>query len=144
MLDEDYQRSLHEIGRLKERELLEQRGSDDGKVVRRIRCVLDIDLPMTARKFMGDGDPAWVELSVWHPNDLHWDFLIEPEVAGDLLDAKGTIGIEPDPAGTLRTIRGTVKIRIPFYGGRVESWIVQGLTDAYDEEAMRLESWLES
>jgi len=31
---------------------------------------------------------------------------------------------------------------VPFYGSRVEGWIVKGMSDAYDEEAERLEAWL--
>lgn len=142
MLDEGYQRSLSDVGRLKERELLEQRAGGNGVVTRRVRCVLSIHVAGPAKKFIGDGDPAWVERSTWHEADMRWDFVIEPEVAGKLLESNGTIDIEPEEDGTLRTIRGRVKVRVPFYAGRVEGWIVEGLTDAYNEEAERLHAWL--
>lgn len=142
MLDEDYQNSLADVGQLEERELIEQKTDGNGRVVRRVRCVLDIDVSSTAKRFMGDGNPAWVEKATWHQDKMRWDFVIEPEVAGELLDAKGTIGIEPNGNGTVRTVSGKVKVRVPFYGGKVEGWIVKGLTDAYDEEADRLEVWL--
>ena len=142
MLDEDYQNSLADVGQLEERELIEQKTDGDGRVVRRVRCVLDIDVSSTAKRFMGDGDPAWVEKATWHQDEMRWDFVIEPEVAGELLHAKGTIGIASNGSGTVRTVSGKVKVRVPFYGGKVEGWIVKGLTDAYDEEAERLEAWL--
>jgi hypothetical protein len=142
LLDEDYQHSLSDLDQLEERELLEQKTNGGGRVVRRVRCVLDIDVSGPAKTFIGDGDPAWVENATWHEDKMHWDFVIEPEVAGELLSAEGTIGIEPDGEGTVRIVRGKVKVRVPFYGARVEGWIVKGLTDAYDEEAGRLEAWL--
>jgi hypothetical protein len=144
MLDENYQHSLADVGQLKERKLIEQKTDGGGRMVRRVRCVLDIDLSGTAKRFMGDGDPAWVERATWHQDKMRWDFVIEPEVAGELLDAKGTIGMKPHGDGTVRTVSGRVKVRVPFYGGKVEAWIVKGLTDAYDEEAERLEAWLSS
>ena len=144
MLDENYQNSLADVGQLEERELIEQKTNGDGRVVRRVRCVLDIDLSGTAKRFMGEGDPAWVEKATWHQDKMRWDFVIEPEVASELLHARGTIGVEPNGEGTLRTVSGKVKVRVPFYGGKVEGWIVKGLTDAYDEEAERLEAWLSS
>jgi Protein of unknown function (DUF2505) len=142
MLDEEYQHSLSDVGQLEERELLEQKTNGDGRVVRRVRCVLDINVSGTAKRFIGDGDPAWVEEATWHQDEMRWAFVIEPEVAGELLAANGTIEIEPNGDGTVRTIRGRVKVRVPFYGGKVEGWIVNGLTDAYDEEAGRLQAWL--
>ncbi|MGH2825469.1 MAG: DUF2505 domain-containing protein [Actinomycetota bacterium] len=144
ILDEEYQHSLSHVGQLKERELLEQRTNGAGRVVRRVRCVLDIDLPGTAKRFIGEEAPAWVEEATWHEDRMQWDFVIEPEIAGELLDARGTIGIKPEGEGTVRTVRGKVKMRVPFYGGRVEDWIVKGMSDAYDEEAGRLEAWLSS
>ena len=43
---------------------------------------------------------------------------------------------------TLRLVTGTVKVKVPLYGGRVEGVIVQGLEQAYAEEATRLAKWL--
>ena len=37
---------------------------------------------------------------------------------------------------------GMVKVSVPLYGGKVEGWIVEGIEQAYDEEAERLERWL--
>ena len=42
-----------------------------------------------------------------------------------------------------RTVTGEVKVRVPLYGGKVEGWIVNGVSRAYDEEAQRLAAWLE-
>ncbi|MGH2751483.1 MAG: DUF2505 domain-containing protein [Actinomycetota bacterium] len=142
MLDEDYQRSLSNIGHLR-RELLEQKTAENGRVSRRVRCVLDLKVSGAARRFIGDADPAWIEMATWNEEALRWSFTIDPEIAKELLEAKGTIGITGDVAGSVRTIQGNVKVRVPFYGGKVEGWIVEGLSDAYDEEADRLRAWIE-
>jgi len=141
MLDQDYQESLGTLGHL-QRELLDQKTQSDGRVVRRTRCVLDIEITGVAKRLIGDGDPAWVENAIWSEEAKLWSFTIDPEIAKDLLDAKGTIQISAEEDGTLRTIEGQVKVKVPFYGAKVEGWIVEGLIDAYDKEADRLRAWI--
>jgi hypothetical protein len=143
LLDERFQKSLADIGPLAERTLLSQEAQADGTVIRKVRCVLDLDIKGMARSFIGDGDPAWIEVAVWDPDRNTWEWEIEPEIGGDLLEARGSITLEPDGDETLRTVRGKVKVRVPLYGGKVEGWIVDGLERAYEEEAERLSEWLE-
>jgi hypothetical protein len=142
LLDDEYQRSLDDIGALKERKLLSQKEEADGRVHRRVRCVLDINLPGAAKRLLGDSDPAWIEEAIWHPEESRWEWVIHPEVAKELLDATGTIRIHDSDDGTNRTVAGQVKVKVPVYGGRVEGWIVEGIEHAYDEEATRLAEWL--
>jgi Protein of unknown function (DUF2505) len=141
MLDENYQESLGKLGHL-QREVLGQETQADGQVLRRTRCVLDIEVSGVAKRLMGDGDPAWVENAIWSEDAMLWSFTIDPEIAEELLEAKGTIQISGQKDGTRRTIEGVVKVRVPFYGSRVEGWIVEGLTEAYDQEAERLRDWI--
>ncbi len=142
MLDENYQQSLSDVGALEERELLSQRRSADGTVKRRVRCVLGIDIPGPARRFLGSSDPAWVEEATWDPESMKWAWVIHPEVAKELLEAKGMIEVEANGEGTVRRVSGDVKVRVPIYGGRVEGFIVEGIRHAYDDEAERLQEWL--
>ncbi len=143
LLNQDYQRSLHDIGALHDRELLSQEDIDGGRVRRRVRCILDIELNSTVRRLVGDGDPAWVEESEWDPGARRWEWDIHPELGGDLLSARGTVDLEDSEDKTARHVRGHVKVRVPLYGGKVEGWIVDGLERAYDEEAERLSDWIE-
>jgi Protein of unknown function (DUF2505) len=143
MLDPVYQESLGTLGRL-QRELLDQKPQADGRVVRRTRCVLDIEISGVAKRLIGDGDPAWVENAIWSEEAMLWSFTIDPEIAKELLEAEGTIQLSGDEDGTRRTIEGRVKVKVPFYGGRVEGWIVEGLIDAYNQEADRLRGWIEN
>ena len=143
LLDEDYQRSLADLGSLADRELLKQKKLSSGHVRREVRCVLDIELNSTVKKFVGDGDPAWVEESEWDPDKRTWTWNVEPEVGGGLLEASGVMVIEPDGDDTRRKVTGTVKVHVPLYGGKVEGIIVGGLERAYEEEAQRLKEWVE-
>jgi hypothetical protein len=143
-LDARFQESLSDIGALESRTLLEQKKRSDGSVLRRIRCVLDIDIKGPAKRFIGDGDPAWIEEAVWDPGSGTWRWEIHPEVGGHLLSAHGVISIEAHGEGTLRRVAGMVKVSVPLYGGKVEGWIVEGIEQAYDEEAERLAEWLSS
>jgi hypothetical protein len=142
-LDERYQRSLTDLPPLEHRELIEQFEDGDGRTVRITRCTLAISSGGAVSKFIGDSDPAWKEEATWHPEDSHWEWHILPEVAKELLSAKGRIVLEERGDETVRTITGEVKVRVPLYGGRVEGWIVEGLEHAYGEEADRLVEWLE-
>jgi Protein of unknown function (DUF2505) len=142
LLDESYQNSLDGIGPLSERTLLEQKVLDDGRVQRRIRCVLGTELPGAARRLLGDSDPAWIENAMWFPDEMRWEWTIEPEAAADLLESAGAIDLAGGKSRTLRTVSGRVKVKVPVFGGRVEGWIVDGLKRAYDEEANVLRTHL--
>lgn len=141
LLDKDFQASLGDVGRLAERVVLDQE-EDGDKVVRRTRCVLDIDVGGPAKAFIGDADPAWIEVATWDPAEMTWSWVVEPEVAAELLEAHGHTTIEDNGDGASRRVTGEVKVRVPLYGGRVENKIAEELESSYDEEARRLEEWL--
>jgi hypothetical protein len=141
ILDKKFQASLAALEGLKERRVLSQK-KEDGVLVRRVLHVLELQAGGMAKRFLGDGDPAWVEVATWQPQDKRWTWVIEPEVGGDLLEAHGTTTIAPSEGGSTREVAGLVKVKVPFYGGKVEGWIVNGLRSAYDEEAGLLETWL--
>lgn len=142
LLDREFQDSLGPVGKLSERKVLSQQKTPAGGVVRKTRCVLGIDVSGPARKLMGDGDPAWVEEATWDPAESRWDWVIHPEIAAHLLTASGAVEIVGDDSRSTRRVRGTIKVHVPFYGGRVEGWIRDGMEAAYAEEAERLADWL--
>lgn len=144
LLDEGYQRSLADLGSLADRELRKQKELASGHVRREVRCVLDIELSSNVKRFIGEGDPAWIEESEWDPETFTWTWDIHPEVGGGLLDAQGRTVLEANGSdGTRRKVHGTVKVSVPIYGGKVEGIIVAGLERAYEEEAERLKAWVE-
>lgn len=143
LLDRDFQSSLHRVGKLKERELLGQEEHPDGSVTRRLRCVLDLDVSGVAKKFIGDSDPAWVQHETWDPQARAWAWEVHPEVGEGLLAARGSILLEGSEGKTIRTVTGEVKVGVPLYGGKVEGWIVEGLEQAYGEEAELITRWLQ-
>jgi hypothetical protein len=142
LLDRRFQDSLGPVGKLSERRVLSQEKTPAGGVVRRVHCVLGIDVSGPARKLMGDGDPAWVEEATWDPAESRWDWVIHPEVAEHLLTASGSIHVRGDDRRSTRRVTGRIKVHVPFYGGRVEGWIRDGIEAAYEEEAARLADWL--
>jgi hypothetical protein len=142
LLDKRFQASLSDLPALEERKVLSQKKGKDGRIHRRTRCVLHIDISGVAKKFIGDADPAWVEDATWHPEDMTWEWDIEPEIAKDMLEASGTIEIKNAKKGTQRVVRGKVVVKVPLYGGKVEGWILEGLKQSYAEEAERLSEWL--
>jgi hypothetical protein len=141
LLDLDYQASLKDIEVLAGREVLEQAERPDGRVKRRVRCVLGVDLG-AARRFIGDADPAWVEEALWDPASRKWEWKILPEVAKDLLSASGYVEIDGSEDESVRIVSGNVRVKVPLYGGKVEAVIVRGLEQAYAQEAERLTEWL--
>ncbi len=144
ILDESYQRSLSDVESLKQREVLSQEERADGKVVRRVRCVLDVHISGAAKSFIGSGEPSWIEESTWHPDRNQWTWVVHPEVAENLLDARGYVSLKESSGTTARIVHGDVKVKVPLYGGKVERWIVDGLDHAYAEEAERLRAWLDA
>jgi hypothetical protein len=142
LLDPDFQASLEGVASLKERSVLSQQEETGGRVVRRVRCVLDIEISGPARRFLGGKPPSWIQEEHWDPTTMRWDWVIQPEVAKELLSASGHTVLSDDGAGTHRIVSGEVRVHVPIYGGRVEGWIVEGITRAYDEEADRLSAWM--
>lgn len=142
LLDRRFQDSLGPVGDLRERKVLSQEKTPAGGVVRKTRCVLGIDVSGPARKLMGDGDPAWVEEAAWDPAASRWDWVIHPEIAEHLITASGTVDVADRGGRSTRRVTGRIKVHVPFYGGRVEGWIRDGIEAAYEEEAARLAEWL--
>lgn len=143
MLDPAFQETVTDIGDLHERSIIDQTEDGQGGLTRHIRCVLALQISGVAKSMLGDADPAWVQEERWDAAGTHCDWVIHPEVAADLLSASGTIELAASGEGTTRSVTGEVKVRVPLYGGKVEGWIVGGVTRAYDEEAALLTAWLE-
>ncbi len=143
MFDPAFQATLTDIGDLHDRTVLSVEESSLGGVTRKVRCVLSLEISGMAKSMLGDSDPAWVQEEHWDATRMHCDWTIHPEVAGELLSAAGTIDIEPVGDKTTRAVAGEVRVRVPLYGGKVERWIVDGVSRAYDEEADFLARWLE-
>ncbi|MDP9067595.1 MAG: DUF2505 domain-containing protein [Actinomycetota bacterium] len=143
LIDEDFQASLADVASLSEREVILQEERRDGSILRRIRCVLDIDVSGAAKKFLGGAKPSWIEEARWDPGARRWTWTIHPEVAAELMSAGGHIDVGKQGSGACRTVSGSVKVKVPLYGSKVEGWIVSGIEAAYDEEAERLAEWLE-
>lgn len=144
LLDPAFEATLETIGPLKERKVLSQEATGDGLVERRVRCVLALKLSGMAAGLLGDADPAWIQVETWAADTMTWTWRIEPEVHAELLSAEGSTVIAGDTQKATRTVTGDVKVRVPLYGGKVEGWIVKGISEAYDEEATRLTEWLEA
>lgn len=143
MLDPAFQDGLTDIGDLHDRKVLSIDPTDDGGLIRKTRCVLALEISGMARSMLGDSDPAWVQEERWDAARTRCAWVIHPEVAADLLSASGTIEISGGGGKATRTVTGEVKVRVPLYGGKVEGWVVAGVSRAYDEEAERLTAWLE-
>lgn len=143
MLDPAFQKTLSDIGGLHDRHVLDRKHGADGSLIRNVRCVLALEVSGMARSMLGNSDPAWVQEERWDPSLRHCDWTIHPEVAAELLTASGTIDLTGATDRTTRSISGEVKVRVPLYGGKVEGWIVDGVTRAYDEESERIAAWLE-
>jgi Protein of unknown function (DUF2505) len=141
ILDRDYQESLDGIGPLKSRTLLSQE-QESGTVVRKVRCVLDADFAGPAKGILGAADPAWVEESIWVPQETSWKWTIVPEVAASLISAHGVMSLHAAGENTTRVVSGDISVNVPFIGGRVEHAIVDGVWKVYNEEAERLALWL--
>lgn len=143
LLDPLLQASLVDVGGLRDRAVVSVWEQPDRTVIREVRCVLALNVSGMARSMLGDADPAWVQHETWSADRLHCDWVIHPEVAADLLSASGVIDIASSGPGSSRVVTGEVKVRVPLYGGKVEGWIVDGVSRAYDEEAQRVAAWLE-
>ncbi len=142
LLDPAFQEALTGVSKhLRSRDVIAQRDLGDGKVERDIRCVVEVDVPALQR-FIGNAQPSWVEHSTWDPQAKRWTWVMKPEVGGALMSADASIEILDDEPGCTRRVSGEVKVKVPFYGRRVEEVVIENLIDAYRDEADLIRQWL--
>ncbi|MEU7142473.1 DUF2505 domain-containing protein [Nocardia sp. NPDC046473] len=65
-------------------------------------------------------------------------------VEGAPAEVRGTITLREDGAGSTTAANGTIEVKIPLFGGKIESAIAEHLTEVLKNEEEFTNSWLDT
>jgi hypothetical protein len=114
----------------------------DGAIVRMAR-VLPAEVPDFVKKFVGETLEV-VQTEHWGGADASGGRTgsISVEVTGQPAGMEGVRRLEATAAGTHDSVHGEVRVRIPFFGGRIEPEIAAAIQAAIRKEAEMARRWL--
>ncbi len=119
-------------------------GEENGMRVRRVRHVLNREVPRMMQKFTGATEMAYVVKETIHPAQFRVDWTATPEVArggqriSRNVEISGSYGfneVPGEPGICERFVNATVRVAIPALGGRIEQGIASGLRKTHEESA---------
>jgi hypothetical protein len=66
----------------------------------------------------------------------------EARVDGAPAEVRGTVVLEADGTGAVATVTGSIEVKIPLFGGKIETAIAERLTELLASEEEFTNSWL--
>jgi len=133
--DDDLMKSL-KVGK----SLLSEEKKADG-VQYKIRLVTPEETPAIARKFTGE-HLAYVETRNWVLDRLGGTWVIEPEVNGVKVEAKGVTEIVSDGSGCIRRTKGVVNVSLPLIGKKIEEMVLQSIKNTFAQNAAYCQKYI--
>lgn len=130
--NEEFTRRLEQ--QIEETRQTEQRHTEDGEEVRRIRCISRRDIPELMKKALG------IERLEYEREQrldrgrgvMHWE--VTTPFLAERVDATGTTRVEVHDGGCRRRVTGQVEIQLPVVGSKMEGKLADKLREA-DEAA---------
>lgn len=112
-----------------------------GGVQYRIRLSNPEDIPAIAVKFTG-AHLSYVETRTWQNATSSNTWIIEPEVRGATVEAKGKTEIVPADGGCVRRTTGTISVNLPLIGKKIESMVLESITATFKKNAKYCQDYL--
>jgi hypothetical protein len=118
------------------RELVEKKDLGGGVVNWRFKVVAGGEIPVAARKVMGEDMLTWWEDTKFVPSEhtIYWSIVPLKDSVKDKLEAKGIWKLIPSGKGTKRIIEGDINVKIMIVGKVVEQFLASELKKNYDVE----------
>jgi hypothetical protein len=116
-------------------EFLEEKGSLETGMSRRLRFAQRMDAPAPVRKIFGE-TTTMEETGTYDPATGRWKFRMIPDRMADKLDITGETWVEPaGPGKIFRHVALDVGVRIFAVGGLVESFIASTTEERFATQA---------
>ena len=120
------------------KELLSETKLSDG-VTYKIRLTNPEEIPAIAQKFTGE-HLSYVETRTWSSKGNTW--VIEPDVKGAKVEAKGVTEIVADGEGCIRRTKGTVNVSLPLIGKKIEQMVLESIQKTFKQNAEYCRSYI--
>ncbi len=130
--DDKFDDELMQALKMQKSKQSEEKTSDG--ILYKIRLTSPEDIPAIARKFTGE-HLSYVETRNWLHSKLSNTWLIQPEVKGTTVEAKGTTTIVASGDGCVRKTEGTISVNLPLIGKKIEEMVLKTITDNFNKNA---------
>ena len=120
------------------KELLSETKLSDG-VTYKLRLTNPDEIPAIAKKFTGD-HLSYVETRTWSSKGNTW--VIEPEVSGAKVEAKGVTEIVSDGSGCIRRTKGSINVSLPLIGKKIEQMVLESIQKTFKQNAEYCRSYI--
>lgn len=84
------------------------------------------------------GDLIIPRVETWSGNDATFDVRVE----GAPATISGTVTLTGDATSAVATVTGTIEVKVPLFGGKIESAISERLTELLQSEEEFTNTWL--
>ena len=115
------------------KQLLSEEKLDNGMQYK-IRLTNPEEIPAIAKKFTGE-HLVYVETRRWSSQNLGNTWVIEPEVSGVKVEAKGVTEIVAEGEGCIRRTKGSVNVSLPLIGKKIEEMVLQSIQGTFKKNA---------
>ena len=122
------------------KELISESKQADG-VQYKIRLTNPDEIPAIAKKFTGD-HLSYIETRKWTNSNLGNTWVIEPEVKGAKVEAKGVTEIIAEGSGCVRRTKGSVSVSLPLIGKKIEEMVLDSIQKTFKQNAEYCRNYL--
>ncbi|CAM2880820.1 DUF2505 domain-containing protein [Saccharomonospora xinjiangensis] len=122
-------------------ELRDHQVTEHGARYTLLQAVPSDKLPSLVRT-LRSGDLTVRRTHVWNREGDRFTGTVTVEVADIPGRITADVELAPSGAGSVQTTRGEVSVRVPFVGGKIESFVVDQVTRLLESEARATEQWL--
>ena len=117
--------------------------SDDGEVLyRKVRFTPQQTLPRPVAKLLGADKLVYEQDNHWHRSQHKVVWRVLPTVMPGKVRAEGAFSVHPAPQGCELRVAGEIVVNIRFIGGKIESAVVEQVSQAYAHIARTGARWL--
>ncbi len=125
---------LSKMPAFRSRELIEEQKLPNGEIHWKFKVVAGGDIPPAVSKLVSPEMFSWIETSQFKPEEHALHFTIEPAVAKDKFEGRGTWTFKSFKKGTKRNLEGEVTFKMPFVGKVIEGYLVKELMRNFEVE----------
>lgn len=116
----------------------------DGQLNRQVTIRPQRDLPAAVGTLLGGRKVAYTETMTYKYGSMQGQWVIEPAIFVDKVQAFGTVGFEDHNGGTLRRVTGEIVVKIFGISSLIERFIVADIERSFAKAAQLTNSYFQN
>mgnify|MGYP005826706549 CR=1 FL=1 len=131
----DYQKRLYcEALGFVRMEVLENEGSYETGVRRRLRFEKPLEMPLPIRKLIGE-NVIIEEVSQFDPREQVWSYQMVPAVIGDKVEIRGAVRLDENAEGVEQLSKNSVSCKMFGIGSIIEHFVAKSTVEGNTDKA---------